>query len=140
MASTFQSTAAMQSLFRRSVLESTYNGTDYFWGVRKGTKNMKNHVTFKESIASFAACEFLQVVENFMRRKATIRDVDNVRKFFVMQTRLEFGLSDRAANAVVRRVEWQCKLLGNACSNKEVIAAIRRVKVQAGLLQSVDDE
>lgn len=101
---------------------------------------MKNHVTFKESIESFAACEFLQVVENFMRRKATIRDVDNVRKFFVKQMRFEFGLSDRAANAVVRRVEWQCKLLGNACSNREVIAAIRRVKVQAGLLQSVDDE
>lgn len=99
---------------------------------------MNTRVTFNESIENFAACEFLQVAEDFMRGEATIRDIDNARQFFVMHMQFEFGLSESEAAAVVRRVEWQCKLLGNASSDTEVIAAILRVEVQAGLLREED--
>lgn len=72
---------------------------------------MKTQVTFSDAIESFAGCEFLQVAENFMRGNATIRDICEARKFFVMQMRFEFGLSEAEADRWVRHVEGKIGLL-----------------------------
>ena len=68
-------------------------------------------LTYRDITSGWAAFDFIRTSKDFLRGKASLRDICEARKEFVDELKFEFGLSDDEATAAVRRVEIHCGLL-----------------------------